>query len=190
MSIAPHFKTVCLLLSIIFFFSCENDINKVRNLNAKSVAVEEAIDVKINYTLGGKTKSILRAPVMLNVQDPSPYVEFPKTIHGDFYDEQEAMESKLDARYAQYKQYQSVIYMRDSVVVINMVKGDTLYCEELYWDRNRSGREFYTDKPVKIRTKTESINGIGMEAGQNFRNWHILESTGNISVPANKFPGQ
>lgn len=178
----------CLIFPVFLFFSCENDINKVRNLNNKSIAIEEAVDVKINYTQGGKTKAILRAPFMLNVQEASPYVEFPKTIHGDFYDEKQSLESKLDARYAKYMQYQSVIHLKDSVVVINMVKGDTLYCEELYWDRNRNGREYYTDKPVKIRTKTESINGIGMEANQNFRNWHILESKGIISVPASQFP--
>ena len=49
--------------------------------------------------------------------------------------------------------------------------------------------EFYTDKPVRIRTKTETINGKGMEASQDFKNWHILQSVGNISVPASKFPG-
>ena len=53
-----------------------------------------------------------------------------------------------------------------------MIKGDTLYCDELWWDRNRTGNEFYTDKPVRIRTKTQIINGTGMEASQDFKNWH------------------
>ena len=73
--------------------------------------------------------------------------------------------------------------------MINMSKGDTLQCNELYWDRNRTGKEFYTDKPVRIRTKTEVIDGKGMEASQDFRNWRIIESVGTISVPAAKFPG-
>ena len=157
-----------------FLSSCENDIEKVRKLNQKNIAIEEAVDVHINYTIAGRTKAIVHSPLMLNLQGSNPYVEFPKKIHSDFYDEAEKLESKMDAKYAKYQQYQSVIYLRDSVVVINMVKGDTLYCDELYWDRNRNGKEFYTDKPVRIRTKTEKINGIGMEASQNFRNWNIL----------------
>lgn len=67
--------------------------------------------------------------------------------------------------------------MRDSVKVINIEKGDTLYCDELYWDRNREGVEFYTEKPVKIRTKTHLIDGIGMESAQDFKNWHIKHVT-------------
>jgi hypothetical protein len=94
----------------------------------------------------------------------------------------------MDAKYANYKQYQSIVFLRDSVVVRNIQKGDTLYCEELYWDRNRTGVEFYTDKPVKIRTKTETLDGMGMEAGQDFRNWHIMHPAGPISLPASKFP--
>ena len=62
-------------------------------------------------------------------------------------------------------------------------------CNELYWDRTKTGKEFYTDKPVKIRTKTETINGLGLEASQDFKNWRILHSVGTISVPASKFPG-
>ena len=81
-----------------------------------------------------------------------------------------------------------MVFLKDSVVVINIEKGDTLRCEELYWDRNRSGNEFYTDKPVKIRTKKEIINGMGMEASQDFKNWHIMQTTGIISVPDSAFP--
>jgi LPS export ABC transporter protein LptC len=125
---------------------------------------------------------------MLNVQEAIPYVVFPNTLHVDFYNALQKRESKLDAKYGKYQQYQTTVFLKDSVVVINMEKGDTLYCDELYWDRNRTGSEFYTDKPVKIRTKTETLNGTGMEASQDFRNWHILNSVGSISVPASTLP--
>ena len=128
---------------------------------------------------------------MLNVEDTVPYVEFPKTLHTDFYNEEGQVESILTAKYAKYKQNQSIVFLRDSVKVINIQKGDTLYCDELYWDRNRRGVEFYTDKPVKIRTKTNIINGEGgMESAQDFKNWHIMETRNStIKIPASKFPG-
>ena len=124
---------------------------------------------------------------MYRVQDTVAYFEFPKTIHVDFFDDSDKLESKLDAHYAKYKEQQSKVFLKDSVRVIN-IKGDTLYCDELYWDRNRTGTEFYTDKPVKIRTKTHIINGIGMDAKQDFSEWHIVQSTGFIKVPASQFP--
>jgi LPS export ABC transporter protein LptC len=177
------------LFSCIFLFSCENDAAKVNNIGKKNTGIEEAKSIVLNYTIGGHSRAILTSPLMLNVQDAVPYVEFPNKLHADFYNEFGKIESIMNAHYAKYTQYQSVVYLKDSVVVINLEKGDTLYCDELFWDRNRLGTEFYTDKPVRIRTKTETINGRGMESSQDFKNWHIIHSIGNISLPANKFPG-
>lgn len=180
--------TAALLTGCIFLSSCENDEAEVKNLNTKKLGVEEAKSIKLNYTLGGKTKAILTAPLMLRVQDTMPYYEFPKTLQTDFYNQNGVVESRLTALYARYKETKSIVYLRDSVKVINLEKGDTLYCQELYWDRARVGREFYTDKAVRIRTKTQILDGIGMEASQDFKNWLITNPTGILNVPASKFP--
>lgn len=176
------------LTGCIFLCSCENDEKEVNNLYAKKLGVEEAKDIKLNYTTGGKTRAILSAPLMLRVQDTIPYYEFPKTLQTDFYNEAGIVESKLTAMYAKYKESQSIVFLKDSVKVINMEKGDTLYCMELYWDRSRTGTEFFTDKPVRIRTKTQVLDGIGMESSQDFNNWHIIKPVGILNVPASKFP--
>lgn len=192
MKMTPFNKIIvaAFLTGCIFLWGCENNENEIKNLGKRKVSVEEAKNIVLNYTLGGKTKAIITSPLMLNIDDTVPYVEFPKTLHVDFYNESGIVESKLTALYAKYKQNQSVVYLRDSVKVINMKKGDTLYCNELYWDRNRTGTEFYTDKPVSIRTKTQVIDGAGgMESGQDFKNWRIAESKGTIKIPASKLPG-
>ncbi len=187
-TIHQHLIHAAVISGCIFLFSCENDQAKVNSINQKKTGIEEAKNISLNYTIGGKTKAILTAPLMLNIQEAEPIIKFPNNIHADFYNTSEVIESKLDAKYAKYKQYQSLVYIKDSIVVVNIEKGDTLYCNELFWDRNKIGNEFYTDKPVRIRTKTETIDGIGMEASQDFKNWHILHSVGNISIPASKFP--
>ena len=177
------------LTGCIFLCSCENDEAVINNLYAKKLGIEEAKDIKMNYTTGGKTKAILSSPLMLRVQDTVPYYEFPKTLKTDFYNESGLVESKLTAMYAKYKESQSIVFLKDSVKVINMVKGDTLYCKQLYWDRSRTGTEFYTNDSIRIRTKTQILNGVGMESSQDFNNWHIIHPTGIINVPASKFPG-
>ncbi len=175
------------LTGCFFLCSCENDVNVIKKLSEKKTGVEEAKEVIIHYSTNGKRKALLTSPLMYRVQDTVPYVEFPKTIHVDFYGDNDSIESKLDALYAQYKETQSKVFLKDSVRVIN-IKGDTLYCDELYWDMKRTGTEFYTDKPVRIRTKTQIIDGIGMEAQQDFKEWHILKPIGNLKVPATQFP--
>jgi len=177
------------LQGCIFLCGCENNENEVNNLYSKKLGIEEATNVKLNYTTGGKIKSVLTAPLMLRVQDTMPYYEFPKTLEAFFYNETGVIESKLTAMFAKYTELNSIVFLRDSVKVINMQKGDTLYCEELYWDRYRTGTEFYTDKPVRIRTKTQILDGLGMESSQDFNNWRIIKVTGIINVPASKFPG-
>lgn len=177
------------LTGCIFLCACENNEAVVNSLNKKrNLSVEEAKNVVINYTLGGKIKTVLKAPLMLRVQDTIVYVEFPRTLVADFYNEKGVAESKMTSQYGKYKENESIIYLRDSVVVINFAKGDTLYCDELYWDRNRKGAEFYTDKPVRIRTKTQVINGKGMEAPQDFKDYYIKQVTGSVTVPSSNFP--
>ncbi|MES2430406.1 MAG: LPS export ABC transporter periplasmic protein LptC [Bacteroidota bacterium] len=176
-----------LAISCIFFYGCENYKPKKGKISANKTGVEEAKNVRINYSIAGDRKAILTGPLMYRVQDTTSYIEFPNTIHVDFFDANEAIESKLDARYAKYKDNQNIVFLKDSVRVIN-IKGDTLYCDELYWDRTRTNTEFYTDKPVKIRTRTHLINGIGMDARQDFKEWHIVQSTGFVKIPSSQFP--
>jgi LPS export ABC transporter protein LptC len=171
-----------------FLFSCENKLEDVEKFNKKDIAKEEGKDVVIKYSIGGKKKAILTGPLLYRVQDTLPYIEFPKSVHVDFFGENDSVESKLDAHYARYIETQSKVFLKDSVRVTN-IKGDTLYCDELYWDRSHTGAEFYTDKPVRIRTRTETLNGIGMQASQDFKEYVIINPTGIIKVPATEFPG-
>jgi len=173
----------------IFLTACENSSKEIDNLTKKKLGVEEAIKVNINYTMGGKTKAILQSPLMLRVQDTLPYVEFPKKIHVDFYNDSTKIESILDAKYAKYIESQSKVLLKDSVRFIGLKNGDTLYCDELYWDRSRPTYQFYTDKPVQIRTKLQIINGTGFETSQDFKDKHVINPTNSfIKVPASQFP--
>lgn len=167
--------------------ACENDEAEIRRLHSKKLGQEEAKNIKLTFTTGGKTKAILTSPLMLRVQDTVAYLEFPKTLAVDFYDETGVAESKLTALYAKYRENQDIVYLRDSVKIIN-TKGETLNCDELYWDRSRTGFEFYTDKPVRIKTQTHILFGIGMEASQDFKQRVIRKPTGMIKIPSSQFP--
>ena len=183
-------KTGAVFLSgCIFLLACENSNKEINDLTAKKLGVEEATKVDINYTTGGKARAKLTAPLMLRVQDTMPYVEFPKTLHVDFYNDSSKVESILDAKYAKYIESQSKILLRDSVRFIGLKNGDTLYCDELYWDRNRPIYQFYTTSPTQVRTKMQNINSIGFETSQDFKDKVFMKVTNStIKVPASEFP--
>lgn len=166
--------------------SCENTKEEIESFSKKAIGIETAHEVTILYTIGSHTQARITAPLMLRHIESNPYIEFTEHIQADFFDESLEVESKLTAHYAKYMENESKIFMRDSVVVMNN-KGDTLYCQELYWDRNKPGEEFYTDKPVRIRTPTHIIDGDGLDAPQDFKSWHIINTRGIVKVPSDEF---
>lgn len=176
-----------LITGCFFISACENSLDQINAITSKRIGVEEAKGVDIVYSIGDKTKARLSAPFMLRHQDTIPYLEFTKTVHTDFYSDSLVIESKLDAHYGKYIETQSKVFLRDSVVVFN-TKGDTLYCDELYWDRSMPGQEFYTDKPVRIRTKTHILDGDGLDAPQDFKTWHLINGRGIVRVSSEEFP--
>ncbi|WP_297817611.1 LPS export ABC transporter periplasmic protein LptC [Segetibacter sp.] len=175
-------------IGCFFVWSCENDIRDVQNLNKKVINVEEARQIESYLSENGKVKAKLTAPLMLSYQKDTPKIEFPKSLHVDFYNDSTKIESKLSAKYGRYLQNENKVYLRDSVVVFNM-KGDTLLCKELYWDQARA--VFYSDKKVIIRKPDSKIYGEGMIADQNFK-WFTITKPHNsyLNIPDSSFLSQ
>lgn len=169
------------LLLIICFFctSCENSEQELNTFTQKKIGVEEATDVNILYSTDGQAKAQLTSSKLYRYQTDTPMVEFPKRIHVDFYDTATKIESRLDAKYAKYYESQNKIFLRDSVQLINR-KGDTVNTSQLYWDQAKAN--FYTDKAVRVKQKDKTINGIGLTADQDFKNWTINNVQGVVLI--------
>ncbi|HMG82954.1 MAG TPA: LPS export ABC transporter periplasmic protein LptC [Ferruginibacter sp.] len=181
-----HIKIIGLFFAACLFARCGGKEKTAAVDAKKKVGVEIAKDVIVKYSIGSNRKAYLSAPLMYRVADTVVYTEFPNTVHVDFYNG-DTIETKLDAHYAKYKENESKIFLKDSVTIIN-VKGDTLHTKTLYWDKNRTGAEFYTSDSIRIRTKTQIINGIGLDAQQDFKAWHIVKPTGFIQVANAEMP--
>ncbi|MBX2932082.1 MAG: LPS export ABC transporter periplasmic protein LptC [Chitinophagaceae bacterium] len=152
----------------LFIIGCENKMEVLQNMDKTTLGVEEAKNIESYISQSGRMKAKLTAPLMLRYLLDTPKIEFTKTLHVDFYDDTLAIETQLDAKYAQYLEYDSKVLLRDSVVVFNRT-GDTLWTPELYWDQNK--QEFYTDKPVKVKREFSQkyIHSIGIRSDQNLR---------------------
>ena len=175
-----------LSLGCFFVWSCENDVSQIDNLLQKKTAIEEGRGIDSYLSEGGKLKARLTSPYMLRYQADSPFVEFPRTLHVIFYNDSAVVETTLDARYAKSREYDEKIFLRDSVVVINKLKGDTLRTDELWWDQKTE--EFYTDKDVRIHQRDKTIFGKGLRGLQNFTRYTIDTITGIVLVPPDGIP--
>lgn len=179
-------KAAALLTGCFFFFSCENDMKVIQDLQRTRLSVDEVKDVTSYLSQGGRMKAKLTAPLMLRYFDSVPRVEFPNSLHVDFYDDSLQVESYLDAKKAWYYEQQGRITLTDSVVVIR-IDGDTLKTEELFWDQNM--HKLYTKRDVEIRQKTKTIFGKGFESDESLKNGRIDSITGILLVGASKFAG-
>ena len=191
-----------LLTAVIGFTGCEDKAKNTAVSRGPHLIPPEEADSVVSYLSEGgmdkgvledKIKGKLTAPYMRRFQrSDSPYAEFPRTLHVDFYQDSVTMnqkpviESKLDALYGKYLSAQNKVYLRDSVVVRNVLKGDTVHCQDLWWD-NKTER-FSTDKPVRIYTKDKVLFGTGMDADQNFRWYNIRKLTGVVLTSGNNIP--
>lgn len=167
-------------------FSCTNNIKDIPIIGKKQLTIEEGWNIESYYSLEAKMKAKLTAPYMIRHITDSIYVEFPKSLHVDFFNDSLIIDSKLDALYGKYREFERKVFLKDSVVVKNIVKGDTLHCDELWWDQDK--QKFYTDKKVRINTKDKIILGTGLEAAQNF-SWYVIHQvTGQIMTSGNEIP--
>lgn len=183
------YKILAAMISGCFFvLSCENDIQDVQKLKTKSISIEEGKQIESYLSENGKVKAKLMAPLMLRYQKDTPKVEFPKSLHVDIYNDSAKVDSKISAKYGRYVENENKVFLRDSVVVFNM-KGDSLFCKELYWDQAKS--IFYTEKNVILHQPNQKVYGKGMIADQNFK-WFTIKHPYNsyLNIPDSSFLSQ
>lgn len=185
--VAPRvFKiSAAVLIGCFFVCACENDIKDVQNLNKKSIGIEEGKDIESYLSEDGKVKAKLMAPLMLRYQTDTVKVEFPQTLRVDFFNDSTKIDSKLFAKYGRYLENENKVFLRDSVIVFN-ITGDTLICQELYWDQNKA--IFYTDKKVIVRKPDQKVYGTGLVADQDFKKFTIKKVHNSyIDIPDSSF---
>lgn len=181
-------KLAAFIGSCFFVCSCENDMQMVKDLGKKKIGIEEAQQIESFLSQGGKVKAKLTAPLMLRYQLDTIKVEFPKSLHVNFFDDSLKIESQLNAKYGRYLENENKVFLRDSVIVFN-VAGDTLHAKELYWDQQQ--QMYYTDKNVIVIYKNppQKMYGTGLVADQALKNITIKNPKGFMIIPDSTYLG-
>lgn len=169
-----------MVCSCFFFFACENDQKAIDEWTRPKAITEEAKNIETYLSQGSMLKAKLWAPYMLRSSGDTTFVEFPKTLHVNFFDSTGNTDSHLDALYGKYYESLNKVYLRDSVLVYNM-QGDSLRSPDLWWDQN--SQQFYTDKNVWIKRQGTVLRGKGMNSRQDLSDIVIKQVTGLVDVP-------
>ena len=170
---------VACLSSCFFMTSCENDVDAVKALGARISGIDVGKDVAIYISNDGKLGAKLTSPLMNRyLEDSSKMIEFPLSIHVDFYKDSNQVESQLSAKYAKYKETENIVFLKEDVIIFNTL-GDTLWCKEMYWDQNTG--KFYTEQDVVVKQHSPlaKIYGKGLEANQDLTDIRIFKPQPN-----------
>lgn len=173
-------RWAAMLCGCFFFSACENDQKTIDEMTRPKAMIEEARNIETYLSQGSMLKAKLWAPYMLRSSSDTTFVEFPRTLHVNFFDSTGKVDSHLDALYGKYFESQNKVYLRDSVLVYNM-QGDTLRSPDLWWDQNT--QLFYTDKKVWIKRQGTVLLGKGMDSRQDLSDIHIRQVTGFVDLP-------
>ena len=172
------------LLLLAIFAACENDIHSIPGLQKNNLSVDEVTQAECFFSREGKVQAKLVAPYMLRYYDSIPRVEFPQSLHVDFFSDKQEITSYLNAKTGIYNEQLGKVLLKDSVVVIQ-TNGDTLKTQELIWEQAK--HIFYTKEDVEIRQKTKTIFGKGFESDEQLKNFRIDSVKGVMMVQGNQF---
>jgi LPS export ABC transporter protein LptC len=178
-----------LVLFALTFVSCENDMRKVDAINARGYSGEDrATGVTIIYSKEGRVEARLFAKEFIRAEAARPpYTDARQGLRIEFYDSTLLIQSTVKARYARWYEGKGNVLLRRDVVVANK-KGEELHTEELVW--NEALKKFFTEKPVRIITPTQTLYGDGLEANQDFT-WHkITNIKGMVRVDKSAVPAE
>jgi len=187
-----HLKTFTriILPGILFactISSCTNSIKEINEVTGKAkVGEDQGKDVTIYYSKGGHVTARLFAHTFIRAESANPpYTEMKDGLKVEFFNDSLQIESTVTARYARWYERENNILIRDSVRIVND-KGEQLQTSELVW--NSKIQKFFTEKPVRIITPTQILNGTGMKASQDFSTYEIKDLTGEVQVQKSQMP--
>ncbi len=182
-----YLKGICLvLLPLLAFFitSCENDLNKVKEIssNEKGEIVEPTTGVDLIMSDSARVKLHLLSPLMLQYKsEKDPYKLMPKGVKVILYDKVTQQESgNIVADTGIFRESKKLIEFHKNVVATN-AKGETYKSDELYWDQ--ATKKVYSHKPVQVTMAGGNVmNGDSFESDDAFLHPTLKSSTGIFHV--------
>ncbi|WP_219158791.1 LPS export ABC transporter periplasmic protein LptC [Hymenobacter profundi] len=122
----------------------------------------------------------LTAP--LQQQFESGDVVYPKSVKLLFYSKNgQTVVNTITGDYGKQEKSKGLYSLRGHVRVKNEPKQQTLQTEELFYDQQRLLIYTKPEMYVHIETPTDTVDGYGLEADQNFTTYKLKKVTGKFS---------
>lgn len=173
-----------MLLGGLLLSACE-EAKPAKKVKPYEGPIEEINDVKMLYSEAALLKVRLTTPKQYRYQNDDR--KYPKTVNIVFYGPTGEEVTTLRSDSGRYNKAKDLYTVMGNVVVINKEKQEKLLTSELNW--SPATKKVATDKPVTIFYKLtgERLEGIGLDANQDFTHTVIRKPTGIFNVEGGGF---
>lgn len=172
---------VLICAAALLVAGCEEKIRPsvLSEVDSRTLPQQESWNSTVLLTDSGRTKALIRAGY-IRVFDNPRVTMLSEGVMVDFYDEEEQPTSVLTSLEAKVNDRTNDLEAWGSVVVVSLEDSTTLRTERLFWDDRR--QLIHTNEFVRIVSPRESIQGHGLEAEQNLRNYRIFRVSGEAQA--------
>ena len=180
---ASQYQLFPVMIVLLFFLACENDINKIKTITATPNLPElTGHNYEIIQSDSGKVKVRLLAPEIIKFsKSENPYTAFPRGITAYFYDDSLNIESVIEANYVIYYEEEGLWEAKNNVEARNLSNGNQLNTEHLFWDQKK--KRIYSNTYSRIVNEDGTFYGEnGFEASQDLTKWKLKGSKGTVKV--------
>lgn len=147
-------------------------------LDKSNVGVEEGYDMRVIISEGGHVSAELTAPYMERHMQHPDYAEFSKGLKVVFYDSTLRHTGTLTAKYGKYFESGGNIFLKDSVVYINLITGQRMDCHRMNYDATK--QLFFSDTAVRYVKDADTMYGTGFQSNSNFSDYTLFKANGLI----------
>ena len=175
-----HYKIRALLLTVSVSFlisSCTKQREYIPNTDFNKKPVQVMSDITLYRSDKGEVYAKLNSKTVQYFAGDSARTVFPKGVNVLFYNKDMSDKATLKANYAiNYTANSNLVYLRDSVRIINLNTKDTIYCKDLYRDQDR--KLVYSHKPIRRYNEGGESFGEGMTANEQFDSVTVIRPHG------------
>jgi LPS export ABC transporter protein LptC len=163
-----------LLLITCTFFSCSEKADKSKVIYSGPKSELFGIDMVFSDSAKKVVRMVTAEQMTLASEDRI----YPKEVKLWFYNKKGRVTSEVRGDSAHYYRRKNIYKLIGHVVIHNIEKEETLKTDEFNW--KVSEKRIFTEKAVQLRTRTELVNGVGLDAAQDFSSYSLRKVRNSV----------
>lgn len=166
------------LLLACFLSACGNDIEKTKMFERQTLPESTIKNAEIQRSENGRLQMVMNAPLIEKYSNPEEKTEYRKGVLIHFYNGYDKPTGILQAQYAVNYDKRETMVVRDSVVIIDLQRGDTIYLQDLTW--NQMEHRIYSENPLRTQNGPRVTYGDRFESDDAFEAPRVFRQRGTI----------